>query len=521
MRKPFFNFLFRIFILVLIILSSTGTAQALLVIDPGHGGSDPGAVASLESSSALEKDLNLKVAKLVSEKLSRLGFKTSLTREGDVTVSLQQRVSFANSMPTDFFISIHHNSCSDPQVGGVEAYYYLTNSNGKKLAQMIASYISTSTGLKNRGARPTSSLYVITNTKATAVLVECGFMSNPEELKKLVDPRFQEILADAISRAISDFVYEFFLLSGFYERIYGETRIDTSVLLSNKFCTTASSVIVANGYSYADALAASSLCGFLDCPLLLLSENADMTKVSEEIKRLGASKIYAIGGSPVISDKALKTLKLNTNCEIERIYGRDRFETASKIALKIAEKRSVDGVFIVNAYSQYDSLSCANLSALTQRPILFVRENIIPFFTNLALSSLKEKNPELEVVAIGGQAVIGEDVITQLKGIRIGGRDRYETNLLVQTFGLQRGIIKSENIFLVCGSDPVDALSLSSSVRRLLPLIIYTREVFVPLNTFKFLSDLSPPAKKFFVLGGPNLITEQAVKQLSIAWLNE
>lgn len=519
MRK--FSSALLLSLLALLFLAGSLPAFSLLVIDPGHGGTDSGAVATLDGVRILEKDLNLAVSRRLIEKLTLYGFDSTMTRSGDVTVSLSQRVSFSNSLPTDYFISIHHNSFTNPGVSGVEVYYYRDSQAGKALATLVARYISEITGLKNRGAKETTSLYVVANTKATAILVECGFMSNPEELKKLADPKFQNLIAEAIFRAIRDFISTRFVESGCFSRIYGETRIETAALLSSRFFTTAQAVVVANGFSFADSLAAASLCGHLNCPLLFVRESSVPSATIEEIKRLGASKVFVVGGPAVVAGNVETVLKSATGCEVERIHGRDRFETAEKIAMKVAESGVPSGVFVVNGFSEADSLSCANLSALSRRPILFSRQDTVPYWTSRALAELRKANPSLEVIAVGGPGVISDAVVDSLSATRIAGADRFETNLEVQRFGLERGLLKTETLFFVNGNNPVDALSVSGASRSLAPVVVLVRDSSVPLKTFSFLSRLAPPSKSFIAAGGPSVIKDECVRMISVIWVNQ
>ena len=200
------------------------SGKKLIVIDPGHNyGGDYGAVSTINGIKYDETVMNMQVAlKLRLELISR-GYDVVMTREeGDretipMKESLEKRVKIANDLKADLFISIHHNSNPVAAANGVEVYYTsvppilgadkvqngLQNkiSYSSSLAKNIASNISSSLGTYNRGAKD-DDFYVVKNTLMPSVLVECGFLTNPEEAKKIADPNNQLKIAKAISDAV-------------------------------------------------------------------------------------------------------------------------------------------------------------------------------------------------------------------------------------------------------------------------------------------------------------------------------
>lgn len=199
-----------------------GAQTKVIVIDPGHNfGGDDGAYATSNGITYAERDLNMQVASKLKAKLEALGYKVILTRNPsdretiEVTESLTNRVNVANNSKADLFVSIHHNSAS-AAASGVEVYYsskpqdeafgggYSDSrlSSSMNLASSIATSFSNSTGATNRGAKD-GNLFVCRNTTMTAVLVECGFITNPDEAKKLADSNYQDLEAGAIANAIS------------------------------------------------------------------------------------------------------------------------------------------------------------------------------------------------------------------------------------------------------------------------------------------------------------------------------
>lgn len=169
-----------------------------IVIDPGHGGSDPGAVGP---NGLKEAHVNLAIALKVAEKLRKTGVEVKLTRSSDVFIDLQPRCDIANSFGADYFVSIHCNSAGTPEAKGTETYCYKFGGQGEILAKAIQTELIAATGRANRGVK-TANYYVLRRTNMPAVLTELAFISNPEEERLLADPAYQEKCAAAIAKAI-------------------------------------------------------------------------------------------------------------------------------------------------------------------------------------------------------------------------------------------------------------------------------------------------------------------------------
>lgn len=166
-----------------------------IVIDPGHGGSEPGAIGA---SGLKEKDINLDIAKRIKKLLPSV----LLTREDDVDVSLQGRVDFATRMNADVFISIHNNSLPKAQGTGTETYYFREDS--LELAQYIHKALISKLGLPDGGVRRRG-FYVIKNSPCPSVLIEGAYMSNPEEEKLLASEDFRQKIAEAVVEGLKQY----------------------------------------------------------------------------------------------------------------------------------------------------------------------------------------------------------------------------------------------------------------------------------------------------------------------------
>ena len=173
----------------------------VIVLDPGHGGKDPGTV----NGSFSEKAITLKVSTLVKQKLEAAGAKVLMTRTADTYPTLQDRVAFTNTNYGEIFVSIHVNSASNTSAQGAETYYAVTtgdmNQEDVDLATFVNNQIVTNLSMKNRGVKE-QKYYVITNQLIPAILVELGFLTNNEDRDKLTNDRYVELYAESIYKGI-------------------------------------------------------------------------------------------------------------------------------------------------------------------------------------------------------------------------------------------------------------------------------------------------------------------------------
>lgn len=172
--------------------------KALVVIDPGHGGRDPGAIGP---SGLKEADVNLLLAHLVKSRLER-AFRVLMTRMEDQTVSLAARCALANTEGADLFVSLHCNAAANVLARGTESYYM--SAAGKTLAEHIHRGL-VALGLTDRGVKR-KSFHVLRHTNMTAVLVEVAFITNSLEEARLASTDFLNVAADAIAKAIQDYM---------------------------------------------------------------------------------------------------------------------------------------------------------------------------------------------------------------------------------------------------------------------------------------------------------------------------
>ena len=192
-----------------------------ILIDPGHGGKDPGNLGTpiIEGDTKekiYEKDLNLQIGKKVASILSRQNdVQVILTRTEDKFISLEDRVIMANNQEQkiDAFISIHMNAESGGNTAnGIETYYRAeATPEGKslQLANSVQKTIGSYIKMKDRGVRQ-EILQVLRDSKVPAILVECGFITNDKEEQKLLDDQYQNQLSEGIAQGVLTFLDENF-----------------------------------------------------------------------------------------------------------------------------------------------------------------------------------------------------------------------------------------------------------------------------------------------------------------------
>lgn len=180
------------------------TDQLTVLIDPGHGGKDPGAIAKDGTN---EKDLNLDVALRLNRILKDIGFNTMMTRTDDRYVDLVSRSSMANNNYVDFFMSIHFNAFTS-SAKGIETLYYpneVTEEypiDNKKMASLFHNEIIDALKRPSRGITPRPGLHVLNKTKMPAILAELGFITNPEEFEQIKKDEYREMAARALAVSI-------------------------------------------------------------------------------------------------------------------------------------------------------------------------------------------------------------------------------------------------------------------------------------------------------------------------------
>lgn len=178
------------------------SGKTLVIVDPGHGGKDPGAIGI---GGVYEKNVIFPISQQVAQLLEQQGVKVIMTRDSDFFVELQDRAQIANRSGADLFVSIHANSMgmSRPDINGLEVYYYSGSSLG--LAKAIQRNIVQRVDVRDRGVRQ-ARFYVLRKTSMPAVLVETGYLTGREDAPKLSNSDYRRQMAEAIAFGILEYI---------------------------------------------------------------------------------------------------------------------------------------------------------------------------------------------------------------------------------------------------------------------------------------------------------------------------
>jgi N-acetylmuramoyl-L-alanine amidase len=167
-----------------------------VILDPGHGAHDRGAAIGY----VYEKHLALDTARRVEQLLRKEGLKVIMTRSRDVFIPLQERSATGNRSRNAIFVSLHYNYNRSGSGAGAETYYHFSSSY--TLAAYIQAYLVQRTRMTNRGVKSASFHVIRATTKNPAVLVECGFVSNPTERARMLTGEFRARIAEGIAQGI-------------------------------------------------------------------------------------------------------------------------------------------------------------------------------------------------------------------------------------------------------------------------------------------------------------------------------
>ena len=190
-------------------------ASPLILVDAGHGGSDPGmiGVGGLE-----EKGINLSISLLLRDTLEKSGYSVIMTREEDKGLydssaankkaqDMQRRIAMIREHMPVLSVSIHQNSYHDAGVHGPQVFYYESSVEGKKLAEAVQSSLNDLLEVdRPRKVKGNTSYYLLKRSSGTLVIVECGFRTNPVEAQKLQTKEYQEKVAAAVSEGIRTYL---------------------------------------------------------------------------------------------------------------------------------------------------------------------------------------------------------------------------------------------------------------------------------------------------------------------------
>lgn len=179
--------------------------EKVVVIDSGHGGSDPGKIGI---NNALEKDINLQIAQKIQKLLKEQGVKVVMTREDESSLGeskvedLKARVELINQTKPSLVVSIHQNSYPEESIHGAQIFYYTHSKEGEGAAKILQETLREIEPENHRQAKANDTYYILKKTEVPVVIVECGFLSNRKEAEQLCSEEYQMQVAEAVTKGI-------------------------------------------------------------------------------------------------------------------------------------------------------------------------------------------------------------------------------------------------------------------------------------------------------------------------------
>lgn len=191
--------------LSVVVASNILQDEKIVVIDAGHGGDDPGKIGI---NNALEKEINLQIAKEIKKYLGKAGITVVMTRENDSSLKnskaedMRERVKIIDESKAKIAVSIHQNSFPSEAEKGAQVFYFSESEEGVKIAQILQNHLKILDPENKREIKENNSYFLLKRTKTPTVIVECGFLSNWAEAEKLTETEYQKEIAQVISEGI-------------------------------------------------------------------------------------------------------------------------------------------------------------------------------------------------------------------------------------------------------------------------------------------------------------------------------
>jgi len=303
-------------------------------------------------------------------------------------------------------------------------------------------------------------------------------------------------------------------------RVAGDTRFETSVRISqhNFADGSVNTVVLAAGNGYADALAASGLAGCLRSPVLLTRPDSLPAQVADELRRLGASRVIVIGGPAAVGDAVFAALS-SQGLRAERIGGIDRYDTAARVARRIAAITGNDSsatAFLARGDSYADALAAAPLAYSLSAPVLLTRPNALPATAGDAARAVGIAH----LVVAGGVAAVSDDVASSF-GVpftRAAGPDRYGTAAELATLAIEQGWCTPSVAGVTTGRDFPDALSGGAAMGARDGIILLTPGGRLSKSAGNALATCGLTLSEVQVLGGTGAVGEAVPGEIAVLW---
>lgn len=298
------------------------------------------------------------------------------------------------------------------------------------------------------------------------------------------------------------------------QRLSGASRYETAVEISKEsFSTGASTVVVATGESFPDALSGGPLAAVLEAPLLLVRRDSVPTSVIAEIQRLGADSAVILGGTGAISTAVVQKISgLNGGIDVRRLGGSDRYVTSALIADDLRTRADVDPdtAMIATGQDFPDALAIAPYAAYAQVPILLVRKDAVPDAIARALGELSLSG----TVIAGGTGAVSQAVADTLPNpVRLGGADRYQTSRLIADYGCENGLWFT-NTMVATGANFPDALAAGPLGAALEAPLVLTPAATVSPAADAFVRSHRAAVETIWVIGGTGAVSQNVASKL-------
>lgn len=345
-------------------------------------------------------------------------------------------------------------------------------------------------------------------------------------------------------------------------RLWGKDRFDTAIEISNEFVKTnkelglddwylaypdtakqkVDTVILANAFDYPDALASAPLTHLYNAPILLTEKDKLNSKTEAQLKKLGIKKVVIVGGTGVVSENVENKLKL-IGITVERLSGKNRYQTSLEIAKKVALNHDIDAIHVVSGHNFSDALTVAPVSAKYMQPMVLMPQGENKDISDVEgleefISYWEEKCPKvnkygdkLGKYAYGNKNDVSDSIAKRLEGVAVRTGHTKSTllnNILIISDKFQKGDFSSaNNVIFASGKDFPDALTGSALAGKLGAIIMYEGTVGEDVkklneeyfNANEYLNDVTKRFRnnvyKVYYLGGETIMPKGAEKKLN------
>jgi N-acetylmuramoyl-L-alanine amidase len=439
-----------------LLLRPTAATGPLVVIDAGHGGTHTGT----EENGLREQDVNLQIAQRLRKQLIARGYRVLMTRTTDASVTektlpswllvttkgtrhwafalhrslsaaqasrssdLQARADIANAAGADVFVSIHNNSSPDSTVRGSETYAYSGDVPGQALAASVLDAVLARTGAQSRGSH-TAGLYVCRWTNMPAVLVECAYLSNPQDAKSAASGSYQDRIAGGVADGIDRWFVSYPLRKA-KAQISAPDSASLAVAVSVAgYPRGANSVVILPAETTALGPSAVALAAARKAPLLLASASGISSPTASELRRLKPESVTVLGVSATSDLEAIRasvSVVVGAQTRVEVVGGKNA-RAASLAAAKLIPLPASGTVTIADA----DDTDAHTALAENSGPVLLSQRGEIDAESSGWLASNRVRIKRIHAVGCAEQPA--EPSGWQITTTRRSGPDRLTAEL--------------------------------------------------------------------------------------------